>query len=231
MAHLGRNKYPLTRQGLCAPEPSILDPGTIEDIKDLYGEVAHERSTPIVIEKFTNTKVDLFTGTNTAGQIITVSRAVKLPLVIEKLTGVTWAPYTTFTRVGQVITLTVAIPTTPANNIRVTYDIQEDSTYDEQTNKLYVPYSVLAIVTINPSPKTLFELGIRDQVDFIAKCAQQDLVDTFPTNYPNTDDRILFQGIRYSIYSVAKNDFVQDVAIDTLITGKTWSEVAPRTVP
>jgi hypothetical protein len=231
MAHLGRNKYPLTRQGLCAPEPSIIDPGTLEDISDLYVEIAHERSTPVTIEKFTNTKVDLFTGTNTAGQIITTSRLVKLPLTVEKLTGTTWAPYTTFTRVGQVLTLSVAIPTTPANNVRVTYDIQEDTTYDEQTNKLYVPYSVLAIVTINPSPKTMFEMGIRDQVDFIAKFAQQDLLAAFPTNYPNTDDRMLFNGIRYSIYSVSKNDYVQNVAIDVVITGKTWSEVAPRTVP
>jgi hypothetical protein len=99
--------------------------------------------------------------------------------------------------------------------------------YGESTNKAFLTaVSVRGIVNVDPNQRFYIESGVREPVDIAIKFATADLVAA-GVGAISINDRISFAGKVYEIFQVNPEDFVQNVSMVTLVTGKIFSAQSP----
>lgn len=108
-----------------------------------------------------------------------------------------------------------------------------DPVYGESLTKVWIDYTMYGFVNLQPSPKELTDMGIRDEINVIIKVlvTEIDRVLTPVNKKIDTDDRIIYKNVTYSVYKVGEGLQYKGNRLWLDVACKVYSEQSPRTVP
>ena len=109
-----------------------------------------------------------------------------------------------------------------------------DPVYGESLNKTWIDYNLYAFVNVQPTQKELTDLGIREEISMILKVliTEVDRVLTPVSKAIDTDDRVIYDGVTYSVYKVvAGQQYRNKGSLWTDIVCKIYSAQGPVTLP
>lgn len=108
-----------------------------------------------------------------------------------------------------------------------------DPTYGEAITKTFIDYTLYGHVNLQPSDKELTDLGIREPVDILIRMliTEVDRVLTPLGKKIDTDDRIVYDGIVYSVYRVSKGRQYKGQQLWQDIVAKVYSAQSTRNQP
>ena len=108
-----------------------------------------------------------------------------------------------------------------------------DPVYGESLVKTWTDYTLYGFVNMQPSPKELTDLGIKDEVNIIIKIlvTEIDRVLTPVSKKIDTNDRIVYKNVVYNVYKVGEGIQYKGNSLWYDVACKIYSDQGQRTVP